>query len=38
MDVWEHAYIKQFGATGRKSYVEAFFKNIDWSVVTKRMA
>jgi len=38
MDVWEHAYIKQFGATGRKSYVEAFLKNVDWTSVGKRLA
>src|SRR3989344_9153830 len=23
MDVWEHAYVKQYGATGRKPYIEA---------------
>ena len=38
MDVWEHAYIKQFGATGRKPYIEAFFKNVNWAEVAKRLA
>lgn len=38
LDVWEHAYIKQFGAAGRKAYVEALLKNVDWSVVAKRLA
>ena len=37
MDVWEHAYYLQFGAQGRKAYVDAFFKNVDWSVVGKRL-
>lgn len=37
MDVWEHAYVLQFGAQGRKAYVDAFFKNVDWSVVGKRL-
>lgn len=37
LDVWEHAYVKQFGAAGRKSYVEALLKNVDWSVVAKRL-
>ena len=37
LDVWEHAYIKQFGASGRKAYVEALLKNVDWSVVAKRL-
>jgi len=37
MDVWEHAYIKQYGATGRKAYIDAFFRNVDWATVAKRM-
>lgn len=32
MDVYEHAYFIDF-ATGRKAYIDVFFKNIDWSVV-----
>lgn len=36
MDVWEHAYILDFGATGRPKYIEAFMKNVDWTVVEKR--
>ncbi len=35
LDVYEHAYFMDFG-TNRKAYVEAFFKNINWSVVNKR--
>ena len=38
MDVWEHAYVLQFGASGRKGYVDAFLKNVDWSTVAKRLA
>ena len=30
MDVYEHAYFIDY-ATGRKAYIEAFFKNIDWN-------
>lgn len=30
MDVWEHAFMVDRGAQGRKAYVEAFFKNVDW--------
>jgi Fe-Mn family superoxide dismutase len=37
LDIWEHAYIKQFGAAGRKGYVDALLKNVDWSVVSKRL-
>ncbi len=32
MDVYEHAYFIDY-ATGRKAYIEAFFKNIDWNFV-----
>jgi Fe-Mn family superoxide dismutase len=35
MDVWEHAYITQF-ALDRSKYIDAFFANIDWSVVNQR--
>lgn len=38
MDVWEHAYIKDYGASGRKGYVDAWLKNIDWGVVGKRLS
>lgn len=37
LDIWEHAYIKQFGAAGRRGYVDALMKNVDWSVVAKRL-
>ena len=35
MDVWEHAYITEYGLN-RKEYIEAFFKNINWRVIEKR--
>ncbi|AEG59943.1 Fe-Mn family superoxide dismutase [Desulforamulus ruminis] len=35
MDVHEHAYFLDYG-TNRTSYMEAFFKNIDWAVVNSR--
>lgn len=37
MDVYEHAYFIDY-ATGRKAYLEAFFKNIDWRSVDKLMS
>jgi len=36
LDVWEHAYILDYGAAGRGKYIDAFFKNVNWSVVEKR--
>jgi Fe-Mn family superoxide dismutase len=36
VDVWEHAYVKDFGATGRGKYVDAVKSLINWAVVEKR--
>jgi|SRR3989338_3760981 len=36
LDVWEHAYILDYGTLGRGKYVEAFFKNLNWGVIEKR--
>ena len=35
MDVWEHAYITEYGLD-RVAYIEAFMQNIDWEVVSAR--
>ena len=36
LDVWEHAFILDYGATGKAKYIDAFFKNLNWDVVEKR--
>lgn len=36
LDVWEHAFILDYGALGKGKYIDAFFKNLNWSVVEKR--
>ena len=36
MDVWEHAYMVDLGASGRAVYIETFMKNIDWAQVDER--
>lgn len=38
LDVWEHAYLAQFGTGGRSVYIDAFFKNLNWSVMSERFA
>ena len=40
LDVYEHAYARDFGATpdGRKQYVEAFFRNVNWDHVNRQLA
>ena len=35
MDVWEHAYMPQYGLD-RAAYIQAFFKNINWNEVSQR--
>jgi len=38
LDVWEHAYLLDYGAGGKEKYVDAFFKNLSWSVLEERFA
>jgi len=35
LDTWEHAFTTDYG-TDKKSYIEAFMKNINWHVVSLR--
>ena len=37
MDVWEHAWIKDYAPSERAKYIEAFFANINWDVVNNRL-
>ena len=37
LDVYEHAYFIDYG-TGRKGYIEAFMKNIDWKAVNDALS
>ena len=36
LDVWEHAFLLDYGALGKTKYIDAFFKNLNWGVVEKR--
>ena len=36
MDVWEHAFMRNYKATERGTYIEAFFRNIDWRMIERR--
>ena len=38
LDVWEHAFLLDYGAQGKGKYIEAFFKNLNWQTVEKRFA
>lgn len=35
LDMWEHSYVADYQPSGKKQYVEDFFKNLNWSVVEK---
>jgi Fe-Mn family superoxide dismutase len=36
MDVWEHAYMVDHKSGGRADYINAFFLNINWNIVSER--
>lgn len=38
LDVWEHAYLLDYGAQGKGKYIDAFFKNLNWGVCEKRFS
>lgn len=35
LDMWEHSYVADYQPSGKKQYVEDFFKNINWAVAEK---
>jgi len=37
MDVWEHAYLLDYKPAERGSYIEAFFANVAWKSVERRL-
>ncbi|MCA9800955.1 MAG: superoxide dismutase [Cyanobacteria bacterium HKST-UBA02] len=37
MDVWEHAYFRDYKPADRPKYIESFFANVDWAEVEKRL-
>lgn len=36
MDMWEHAFMVDYIPVEKKNYIEAFLKNVNWSVVDER--
>lgn len=38
LDVWEHAFILDYGAAGKGKYIDAFFNNLNWEVCERRFA
>jgi len=37
MDVWEHAFIKDYKPADKGKYIEAFFANVDWHACESRL-
>jgi Fe-Mn family superoxide dismutase len=37
MDVWEHAFIRDYAPAERPKYIEAFFSNINWAACDERL-
>jgi superoxide dismutase, Fe-Mn family len=37
MDVWEHAFIKDYKPAEKGKYIEAFFENLDWKACEARL-
>lgn len=35
LDLWEHAFVMDYSPSDKKKYVEAFFENLNWTVVEK---
>jgi Fe-Mn family superoxide dismutase len=38
LDLWEHAYLADYGTDGRAKYVQAVLDDTDWRVVEERIA
>lgn len=37
LDMWEHSYMRDYVPSKKKEYVEAFFRNLNWEVVSSRV-
>lgn len=35
LDMWEHSYVADYQPSGRKTYLEDFFANLNWDVIEK---
>ena len=38
LDLWEHAYMVDYAPAEKKTYIDAFFDNLNWSVIEERFA
>lgn len=38
IDMWEHSFVSDYQPSGKKQYVEDFFKNLNWSVIEENFS
>lgn len=37
LDLWEHAYMVDYVPAEKKDYIDAFFSNLNWNIVERRL-
>lgn len=37
LDMWEHSYMRDYPASDKGLYIDAFFQNLNWEVVASRL-
>jgi superoxide dismutase, Fe-Mn family len=37
LDMWEHSYMRDYPPSKKKEYVDAFFRNLNWNVISSRV-
>lgn len=38
LDVWEHAFMRDYKATDKARYIDAFLRNVNWTLVNQRLS
>ena len=37
LDMWEHSYMRDYVPADKKKYIDAFFQNLNWEVISNRL-
>lgn len=37
LDMWEHSYMLDYAPSEKKKYVESFFANLNWNIISNRL-
>ncbi len=38
LDMWEHSFVADYQPSGKKTYIEDFFANLNWNVIEENLA